>query len=177
MDNNGRSKPDNMISLAEAFAFSGKFSTLFKDGMKLVEECAAYLDGEGRVQAKTLEKSEMVIYGTESMRLTTRLMQLASWLLLQRAANEGEMDNQQFLDEKKKIKLDTLPLSEITDEWSKLPVEFIELVRRSLTLQHRITNIDNEIYALNFETEAVSENPVDQQLNLLSTALGVSRKN
>lgn len=177
MDNNERTKPNNMISLAETFAFSGKFSSLFKDGMKLVEECAAYLDGEGRVQAKTLEKSEMVIYGTESMRLTTRLMQLASWLLLQRAANEGEMDHQQFLDEKKKIKLDTLPLSDITDEWSKLPVEFIELVRRSLTLQHRITNIDNEIYALKLTPETIAENPVDQQLNLLSTALGVSRKN
>lgn len=176
MDNNSSTKSDNMISLAEAFAFSDKFSTLFKDGMELVEECAAYLDGEGRQKAKELEKSEMVLYGTESMRLTTRLMQLASWLLLQRAANEGEMEREQFLDEKKKIKLDTLPVSSITDEWQKLPVEFIELVRRSLTLQHRITTIDSEIYAVNAEPKDVAENPVNQQLNLLSTALGVDRK-
>ena len=30
-------------------------------------------------------------YASESMRLTTRLMQLASWLLLQRAVAEGEL--------------------------------------------------------------------------------------
>ena len=77
MDNNGQSKPDNMISLAEKFAFSDKFKKLFRDGMALVEESATYLDGPGRDAAKTLSKSSIVLYGTESMRLTTRLMQLA----------------------------------------------------------------------------------------------------
>jgi len=38
-----------------------------------------------------LERSVSLTYATESMRLTTRLMQLASWLLLHRAVKEGEM--------------------------------------------------------------------------------------
>ena len=176
MENSGRPKPHNMISLAEKFAFSDKFNRLFQQGMELVEETATYLDGNGRIVAKTLSKTEMTIYGTESMRLTTRLMQLASWLLLQRAANEGEMTRDQFLDEKKKVKLDTLPVSIIGDEWQKLPEEFIELVSRSLTLQNRITRIDDEIYSANLIIAPPAENPVSQQLNLLSTALGATRK-
>lgn len=176
MDNNGQPKSDNTISLAEKFAFSDKFHKLFRDGMSLVEESATYLDGEGRMAAKTLNKNSVVLYGTESMRLTTRLMQLASWLLLQRAANEGEMTTEQFHEEKKKVKLHTLPESTITADWDQLPEQFSDLVRRSLSLQNRITVIDAEVYDLKSAEVDEETNPVRQQLDLLSTAFGVSRK-
>ena len=67
------------------------FKLLFVDGMTLVEEAADYLDGEGRVHCQRLSRLGSLAYATESMRLTTRLIQLASWLLLQRAANDGEI--------------------------------------------------------------------------------------
>ena len=175
MDNNGQTKPGNMISIAEKFAFSDRFNKLFRDGMTLVEESASYLDGPGRQAAKTLNKNSIVLYGTESMRLTTRLMQLASWLLLQRAANEGEMTDDQFRDEKKKVKLDTLPASNVSAEWNELPTEFVDLVRRSLSLQTRITAIDAEVYEFK-KSETSQNNPVRQQLDLLTTALGASSK-
>ena len=59
--------------------------------MTLVEEAASYLDGPGREESRDLPRPAAVAYSTESMRLTTRLMQVASWLLLQRAVNEGEL--------------------------------------------------------------------------------------
>ncbi len=176
MDNNGQPKSDNTISLAQKFAFSDKFHKLFRDGMSLVEESANYLDGAGREAAKTLNKNSVVLYGTESMRLTTRLMQLASWLLLQRAANEGEMTTEQFQEEKKKVKLHTLPESTINADWEQLPDLFCDLVRRSITLQNRITAIDAEVYEMKEAETEEETNPVRQQLDLLSTALGVSRK-
>ena len=49
--------------------------------------------------------SASLTYATESMRLTTRLMQLASWLLLHRAVKEGEMSLAQANREKVKVKL------------------------------------------------------------------------
>ncbi len=165
----------NTISLAEKVAFSDKFNKLFSDGMALVEESATYLDGEGRKAAKTLPKASVVLYGTESMRLTTRLMQLASWLLLQRAANEGEMTTEQFHEEKKKVRLDTLPVSGITDEWKELPTAFTDLVSRSLALQNRITTIDAEVYEMKKVSPLEGDNPVRQQINLLSTALGARK--
>ena len=79
------------VSFGEKLAGSQSFSTLFREGMALVEETAAYLDGPGRKESKSLERNAALAYATESMRLTTRLMQLASWLLLHRAVNEGEM--------------------------------------------------------------------------------------
>jgi hypothetical protein len=70
--------------------------------MALVEETASYLDGSGRLEAKKLERGAALVYATESMRLTTRLMQVASWLLLHRAVKEGEMTLAQANNEKSK---------------------------------------------------------------------------
>ena len=70
------------IYFGEKLASSQAFAGLFRDGMALVEETASYLDGPGRQDSKGLERNAALAYATESMRLTTRLMQLASWLLL-----------------------------------------------------------------------------------------------
>ena len=70
------------VRLAQKYAFSDKFKNMFAEGMALVEESAAFLDGPGREAVKDLDRATSLIYDTQSMRLTTRLMQLASWLLL-----------------------------------------------------------------------------------------------
>src|SRR6266511_1948972 len=93
------------VSFGERLASSQAFASLFRDGMSLVEETAAYLDGPGRKESKILERAAALAYATESMRLTTRLMQLASWLLLHRAVNEGEMSLDQASRERTKVKL------------------------------------------------------------------------
>ena len=93
------------VLFGEKLAASQNFSQLFRDGMRLVEETAAYLDGPGRQESKGLGRSAALGYATESMRLTTRLMQLASWLLLHRAVNEGEMSLAQANRERMKVKL------------------------------------------------------------------------
>ena len=93
------------ILFGEKLASSQAFAGLFREGMALVEETAAYLDGPGRQESKKLERSAALAYATESMRLTTRLMQLASWLLLHRAVKEGEMSLAQANKEKTKVKL------------------------------------------------------------------------
>ena len=80
----------SLVLLGERLTSSPAFSALFREGMDMVEETAAYLDGDGRAEAKALDRPASLAYATESMRLTTRLMQLASWLLLHRAVKEGE---------------------------------------------------------------------------------------
>jgi regulator of CtrA degradation len=94
-----------LVQFSERLTNSAAFGVLFREGMDLVEETAAYLDGDGRTEAKALERSVSLTYATESMRLTTRLMQLASWLLLHRAVKEGEMTLTQANREKTKVKL------------------------------------------------------------------------
>src|SRR6201985_3005642 len=94
-----------LVQFNERLTNSAAFGTLFREGMDLVEETAAYLDGVGRTEAKALDRAVGLTYATESMRLTTRLMQLASWLLLHSAAKEREITLTQANREKTKVKL------------------------------------------------------------------------
>ncbi|HMO43574.1 MAG TPA: DUF1465 family protein, partial [Phenylobacterium sp.] len=55
------------------FARSELFDRTFQEGMELVEETAAYLDGAGRQESKRLDRTAALAYAAESMRLTTRL--------------------------------------------------------------------------------------------------------
>ena len=134
------------VRLADRFAASSKFRDLFSYGMDLVEETAGFLDSDGREAARRLPKTAAAVYGAESMRLTTRLMQLASWLLLQRAVGEGEMTTEQVITEKKNIKLHQLNTHIGGAGWDELPPEFVDLVERSVSLQKRIQRLDAEIY-------------------------------
>jgi regulator of CtrA degradation len=154
------------VSFGERLAGSQAFSVLFRDGMALVEETAAYLDGPGRRESKLLERSAALAYATESMRLTTRLMQLASWLLLHRAVNEGEMSLAQANQEKSKVKLS---VSEVSDDETVrlLPEDLRALIERSAKLQERVRRLDATIHA---RGEKSSSNPVEHQLGLLKAA-------
>src|SRR5665213_3749555 len=122
------------IYFGEKLASSQAFAGLFRDGMALVEETATYLDGPGRQESKKLERSAALAYATESMRLTTRLMQLASWLLLHRAVKEGEMSLAQANKEKTKVKLSAADTHD-PDNMELLPASLRELIERSHKLQ------------------------------------------
>ncbi|MGE0500917.1 MAG: DUF1465 family protein [Rhizobiaceae bacterium] len=162
------------IKLAERRVFSSSFKPLYDEGMRLVEQTAEYLDGRGRADAKGLSRLTATLYAAESMRLTTRLMQVASWLLLQRAANSGEMTRDQVASEKAKVRLDTASASESVGGWDDLPEAFRALVARSLTLQGVVRRMDDQIYGSPplspEEGPDRSSNPVTDQLNLLKTA-------
>src|SRR6202007_2361744 len=105
-----------------------------------------YLDGDGRTEAKALERSVSLTSATESMRLTTRLMQLASWLLLHRAVKEGEMSLAQANREKTKVKL-TAADPGGHDMLEKLPAALRDLIDRSMTLQSKVRHLDSTMHA------------------------------
>jgi regulator of CtrA degradation len=161
------------IKLAERRIFSQSFKPLYNEGMSLVEQAAEYLDGKGRVEAKKLTRLAATLYAAESMRLTTRLMQVASWLLLQRAANSGEMTRDQVASEKTKVRLDTASAHDDAAGWVDLPDNFRDLVNRSLSLQARVRRLDDEIYGGNVRhlspQPARDANPVSDQISLLRT--------
>ncbi len=156
------------VSFSERLANSQVFATLFREGMGLVEETASYLDGPGRMDSKRLERSGALVYATESMLLTTRLMQLASWLLLHRAVKEGEMTLVQANREKTKVKLSASDPGPV-DMLEKLPQQLQDLIARSMSLQARVRRLDNTIHAGPAERTAIG-NPLVPQLNALKAA-------
>jgi regulator of CtrA degradation len=157
------------VSFGQKLASSQQFTDLFRNGMALVEETASYLDGPGRQESKKLARSAALAYATESMRLTTRLMQLASWLLLHRAVKEGEMSLAQANKEKAKVKLS---VSEMSDEENikLVPQQLRSLIERSKALQLAIRRLDATMHATADPARVRTGNPVERQLGMLKAA-------
>jgi regulator of CtrA degradation len=156
------------VSFGERLANSQAFSNLFRDGMALVEETATYLDGPGRQDSKKLDRNAALAYATESMRLTTRLMQLASWLLLHRAVKEGEMSLAQANKEKAKVKLSAIDNDD--DNYKVLPERLRGLIDRSRRLHGAVRRLDVTMHAKPAAASGRPDNPVERQLGLLKAA-------
>lgn len=160
---------EGIVSFSGRLLTSPAFKELFDRGMSLVEEAATYLDTRGRVQSKLLDKEASLTYATESMRLTTRLMQLASWLLLQRAVSEGEMSVEQAMEEKQKVRLkrnDTLTRAR---HWDHLPEELQSLIERSMRLQEQVLHFDDALMNADKVTPQ-EQNPLHSHFNLIQEA-------
>lgn len=175
----GARQPDTntetLIDFMARFATSEQFNKVFQEGMSLVEETANYLDGPGRQDARTLDRHGSIAYATESMRLTTRLMQLASWLLLQRAVSAGELSEDDAVKEKTRINLEEIgPGSELSGG-DQLPDSLTDLVDRSLTLHQRVLRLDQMINERS-EITGDSDNPVGDQVGKLQEIFSASQK-
>ena len=164
------------IPFGEKFAGSENFSAVFREGMALVEETAAYLDGEGRHDAKALAPPASLAYATESMRLTTRLMQIASWLLIRRAVNEGELTLQQARDEKTKVKLKPEQALPSVEEFQVLPDRLKELIAASLSLNRRIVRLDQLLNGGSAPEPENGDHPLGAQIARLHAAFGAERE-
>src|SRR5262249_53445659 len=162
------------IPFGEKLSASEQFLTMFQEGMDLVSKVASYLDGEGREEAKALPRAAAAAYAVESMRLTTRLMQIASWLLLQRAVNEGELSRAEAAKEKRRIHLSHQDVVSKRDVLAALPPRLRELIGISLRLQARIIHLDLLIYKSRAAgaKESMLPGPVMKQIDMLRAAFG-----
>ena len=149
------------------FAGSELFERTFQEGMELVEETAAYLDGAGRKESKLLSRNAALAYAGESMRRTTRLMQIASWLLVQRAVREGDMGVHEASQDRYRVKPDS---REPAEEGVELPAGLLDLLDRSERLHERILHLDRRMYVDAPPVEAA--NPVQSQMDRLRSAFG-----
>lgn len=158
------------------FAKSELFERTFADGMELVEDAAAYLDGPGRQESKLLSRNAALTYAGESMRLTTRLMKLASWLLVQRAVREGDMsaleacDPRYRLSEEEQSRTERGPDIGIDPLLAELPTGILDLASRSERLYERVRHLDRRMYVEPSAEDA--PHPVLSQFDRLREAFG-----
>jgi regulator of CtrA degradation len=129
-----------------SFTDSAMFDRTFDEGMALVEETARYLDGKGREEARSLPRKASMLYAGESMRVTTRLMQAASWLLVQRAVRDGDMARSDALHDRYRLGSREICLGVCAEETDSLPVQLRDLLDRSENLYRRIARLDDVLF-------------------------------
>jgi len=160
---------DWRAGVIQDFARSELFERTFHEGMELVEETAGYLDGAGRQASKSLSRDAALAYASESMRLTTRLMQVASWLLVQRAVREGDMAPNAACEDRYRLNADD-GRTEVEAELRELPLDLLALADRAERLYDRVRHLDRRMYVENAVEEG--PHPVLSQLDRLKQAFG-----
>jgi regulator of CtrA degradation len=178
VNSSGRASGNGVtISFGEHFAASDQFDAIFREGMALVERAAAYLDGPGRKEARALRGPGAMLYATESMRLTTRLLELASWLMIRRAYKEGEITAAEVRKKRERVRL-TAPgrLSHIKG-FEELPEGLRNLITASFALNDRIVRLDCAMEVVVGDKAADSaESPVEAQVTRLEQAFSGPRR-
>jgi regulator of CtrA degradation len=162
------------VRFGQNFVGSDAFKALFQEGMELIEETAAYLDGPGREESRTMQRQVGMVYASESMRLTTRLMQIASWLLLQRAVAEGEISPDQAQSEKNRVRLTLKDTTTTVSEYEALPDRLKELMGLATRLHARILHLERLMSEAGTEPQLSAPNPVAAQLGMLERAFGAA---
>jgi regulator of CtrA degradation len=131
----------------QSFTGSTLFQHTFDEGMSLVEETARYLDGPGREEQRHLPRKTAMLYAGESMRVTTRLMQAASWLLVQRAVHEGDMKVEDAQSERYRLGSKEICFGgSAADGIEALPEKLQDLLARSDELYRRIARLDDVLF-------------------------------
>ena len=130
----------------QSFTGSALFERTFDEGMGLVEECARYLDGRGRDESRALPRKAALVYAGESMRVTTRLMQAASWLLIQRAVQEGDMTADAAASDRYRLGAREICMGRREEGVSELPRKLRDLLERSESLYKRIARLDEVLF-------------------------------
>jgi regulator of CtrA degradation len=170
----GALAPRNVtVSFGERFQASEQFDIVFREGMALVERVAAYLEGPGRAEAKQLPAPANVLYAAESMRLTTRLLDLASWLLVRRAVKHGDMSEAEANSKRQAGSIEAPPARTThVLGFGSLPETLRALIAESYSLHDRIVRLDRALAVKLDDGSAVvpSDNPVGQQMDRLRVA-------
>jgi regulator of CtrA degradation len=151
----------------QSFAASALFERTFDEGMELVEECARYLDGRGRDESRALPRKLALIYAGESMRVTTRLMQAASWLLIQRAVHEGDMSPEDAASDRYRLGAREICLGRRDEGGDLLPKKLLELLERSASLYRRVSRLDDVLFR-----QSEPQDGVQSQFAMLTAAFG-----
>ena len=113
--------------------------SLYVEAMVLADEARAYFDSSGRDDRLSLDPIVRVGFACESLKVTTRLMQIIAWLLTQRAVAAGELSRDQARTPERR--LGEAPESE-ADLLPALPETALMLIRASQELYDRIRRID-----------------------------------
>ena len=148
-------KKEVMIDFGKSFASSELFDKIFKEGMSLVEETASYLDGDGRVQSKSLSRSASYVYASESMRLTTHL------------SASIDTGTPPFCQNLKIREFSTVS----SENLAEMPEQLQALIHNSLRLNERILRLD-EMLRGEHVSETTESNPVNDQVSRLQQAFG-----
>jgi len=104
------------------FGSTAFYDRLFAEALSLCRETRDYMNGAGGQPVPGAAFDHQLAFCLEGMRLTARLTQVMAWLLVQRAAAEGEIEPDELAQARWRLSGQAVCLAEPTMPLARMPV-------------------------------------------------------
>lgn len=140
---------------------------LYVEAMVLADEARSYLELSGMKDRDDVQPLMRIHLSCESLKITTRLMQVIAWLLTRRALARGEIDAVEAASEKYRLG-DAAP----TDQSSTLafPSDMRVLIAASESLYQRALRLEEQLVGGLQDDRGVASSPARDLMHRLESA-------
>lgn len=139
---------------------------VYNEGMGLVEETAQYLATQGETDKEQLPPLALTAFMSESMRITTRLTTMMSWLMMQRAIADKEVTADEARKAEHRLRRQAPGLDMDKVGKTLLPDALVDLIDRSIMLYDRVERLEKE-----FQDGPDDSNPVQSMISRIETEI------
>jgi regulator of CtrA degradation len=140
--------------------------SLYAEAMQLAEEARGYFDSIGQADRRTLEPMARVVYSCESLKVTTRLMYVISWLLVRKAVAAGEMTEAEARLPERRLGRASVTNPDDSGRLESLPDRSLDLIRRSQDIYYRVKRLEEQVDGL----AEPAESPAREMLKRLESS-------
>jgi regulator of CtrA degradation len=123
------------------------FRGTYDEALDMLVEARDYVENDVAAFKYADNPPDPVAMTQETLRLTSRLTQVMAWLMAQRAMHEGEIGEEEFIQDKYRLEGQTVCLKRAIDEMEDdddLPEGLNDLMSRSYSLYSRIMRLDEQ---------------------------------
>ncbi|MBS0243276.1 MAG: DUF1465 family protein, partial [Proteobacteria bacterium] len=121
-------------------------------------------------ESRVISPAASSLYASESMRLTTRLLELASWLIIRRSLKAGEISAEEARVKRRRLRLSAIGRPQHVAGFEQLPKRLRELIESSFALHDRITLLDRALEHPEVAVTETAPNAVTEQFDRLNAA-------
>lgn len=130
----------------------------YQEAMALTQAVASYLEVENQqVRNYSLNLGTEVYYASESMRVSTCLMQVMSWFLVQKGVAAGEITRKQAGALKFRLGARDICLADVDTSKGDLPEQLVTFLHKAQALYRQVARMDRMVYGDRGETNPVHE--------------------
>lgn len=122
---------------------------LYFEAMTLADAARAYFDREGHDERAGLDAVTRVAFSCESLKVTTRLMHVVSWLLVRKAIQAGELSEEAAMTPERRLPRGDVAAPAVDDpeRLMRLPTRARSLIDNSRDLYERVRRFDAQLDA------------------------------
>ena len=120
------------------------FKGTYDEAFELLVEARNYVEHHVPAFKYSNDPPDPVAMTKETLRLTSRLTQVMAWLMAQRALQEGEIAEDEFVEDKYRLEGHDICLKRAFEDLDDLPDGLYDLMNRSYSLYSRINRLDEQ---------------------------------